>query len=107
MERIRLTKEEKKVLLLISTGDDCPDSFPAHIFTGCVRSLERKGLVKGAYVERGGVEAVRLTSDGRMFLAENPKLKNPLDWKWIITTAIAAAGLITAIIFGCIICSKL
>lgn len=55
MERIKLSKNEKKVLLLVSSGQDCPDSFPAYIFAGCVRSHERKGLVKGAYVEGGGV----------------------------------------------------
>ena len=88
MERIKLTKEEKKVLLLLSTGYDCPDSFPAHVFAGCVRTLELKGLVKGAYVERGGVEAARLTSDGRVFLAENPKLRNPINWVRIIEFAI-------------------
>lgn len=107
MEEKKLSKNEKKVLLLVASGNDCPDSFPMHIFCGCVRSLERKGLVKGAYVEGGGVATARLTAKGRVFLAENPKLKNPLDWKWIITTAIAVAGLITAIIFGCIACSKL
>lgn len=101
MERIKLTKEEKKVLLLISTGCDCPDSFPAHIFTGCVRSLERKGLVKGAYVEGGGVEAARLTSDGRVFLAENPKLRNPINWVRIIELAIPVIISIIALFISC------
>ena len=107
MEETKLSKNEKTVLLLVASGRPCPDSSPKHVFCGCVRSLERKGLVKGAYVEGGEVEVARLTSEGRSFLAENPKLKNPLDWKWIITTAIAVAGLITAIVFGCIACSKL
>lgn len=101
MERIKLTKEEKKVLLLISTGYDCPDSFPAYIFTGCVRSLERKGLVKGAYVEGGGVEAARLTSDGRVFLAENPKLRNPINWVRIIEFAIPVIISIIALFISC------
>lgn len=101
MERIKLTKEEKKVLLLISTGGDCPDSFPAHIFTGCVRSLERKGLVKGAYVEGGGVEAARLTSDGRVFLAENPKLRNSINWVRIIEFAIPVIISIIALFISC------
>lgn len=104
MKEIRLSKNEKKVLLLISTGGDCPDSFPAHIFAGCVRSLEREGLVKGAYVEGGGVEAARLTSDGRVFLAENPKLRNPVNWVRIIEFAITV---ILSIIALCISCSKL
>lgn len=106
MEGIKLSKDEKKVLLLVASGGDCPDSFPAHIFAGCVRTLELRGLIKGAYAEGREAEGARLTSYGRIFLAENPKLRNPLDWKWIITTAIAVAGLITAIVFGCIACSK-
>lgn len=101
MKRIKLTKEEKKVLLLISTGCDCPDSFSAHIFTGCVRSLERKGLVKGAYVEGGGVEAAWLTSDGRVFLAENPKLRNPINLVRIIEFAIPVIISIIALFISC------
>ncbi len=101
MERTKLTKEEKKVMLLVASGGDCPDSFPAHVFAGCVRSLERKGLVKGAYVEGGGVEAARLTSDGRVFLAENPKLRNPINWVRIIEFAIPVIISIIALFISC------
>lgn len=106
MERIRLSNNEKIVLRLVSSGRDCPDSFPSYVFAGYVRSLERKGLAQGAYVEGGGVEAARLTPDGRLYLAENPKLRNPIDWRWIITTVIAvvAAGAAIAALF--ISCSK-
>lgn len=104
MEEIRLSKNERKVLLLISTGKDCPDSFPAHIFAGYVPTLERKGLAKGAYMEGGGVEAARLTSEGRVFLAEHLKLRNPIDWVRIIEFAIPV---IISIIALCILCSKL
>lgn len=98
MERIKLSKNEKKVLLLVSSGNDCPDSFPLHIFNGCVRSLERRGLVKVAYAEGGGVVDARLTSEGRVLLAENPKLSDPIDWKWIITTLIAVGVLLVGIV---------
>ena len=101
MERTKLTTEEKKVMLLVASGGDCPDSFPAHVFAGCVRSLERKGLVKGAYVEGGGVEAARLTSDGRVFLAENPKLRNPINWVRIIEFAIPVIISIIALFISC------
>ncbi len=94
MEEIRLSKNEKKVLRLIVSGNDCPDTFPMHIFVGCIRSLERKGLVKGAYTEGGGVEAARLTSEGRCLLAENPKLSNRINWKSIIDTTLWAIGAI-------------
>ncbi len=97
MEGIKLSKDEKKVLLLVASGGDCPDSFPAHVFAGCVRSLEMKGLVKGAYIEGGEVETVKLTYLSKDCLIENPRLHNPLDWKWIITTAIWITAL-TAIV---------
>lgn len=89
---------------LSSKRKNCPDSFPSHIFAGCVRSLERKVLVKGAYIEGGGVEAARITPDGRVFLAENPKLMNPIKWVRIIEFAIPV---IISIIALCISCSKL
>ena len=101
MERIKLSKDEKKVLLLVASGGDCPDSFPAHVFARCVRTLELRGLVKGAYVEGGGVEAARLTSDGRVFLAENPKLRNPINWVRIIEFAIPVIISIIALFISC------
>ena len=102
MEDIRLSKDEKKVLMLASTGEDCPDTFPIHVFKGCVRSLERKGLVKAAYVEGVGVEAVRLTQEGRILLAENPKLKNSIDWLRIIEFVIPLIISIIALFVSCV-----
>lgn len=107
MERIKLSKNEKKVLRLINTGSDCPSGFSIAIYSSCVRSLERHGLAKGAYIEGGDCEAARLTPDGRCYLAENPKLRNPIDWKWIIATIIAIVGVITTIIIGFVACNKL
>lgn len=80
MERIKLSKDEKKVLRLVSTGKNCPSDFSKHIFNGCVKSLERKGFVKGGYISGGEVEAVRLTSEGRCYLSEYPNLTNPVNW---------------------------
>ena len=101
MEGIKLSKDEKKVLIIASAGEDCPVTFPIHIFNGCIRSLERKGLVKAAYLEGGGVEAVRLTPEGRLFLAENPTLKNPIDWVRIIEFAIPLIISIIALFVSC------
>ncbi len=91
---INLSKNEKVVLRLVASGEDCPDTFPINIFVGCIRSLERKGLVKGAYVEGGGVEAARLTPEGRCLLSENPNLSNGINWKSVIDTTLWAIGAI-------------
>jgi len=106
MERIRLSKNEKEVLRLVSLGDICPDTYPKHTFALCVRSLERKGLVKGAFIEGGDVEGARLTRNGRDYLIENPGLRNPIDWKWWIGTSIGVATFIVVLIALLIACSK-
>jgi len=50
-----------------------------------------RSVVKG-----GRLEDARLTAYGREYLALNPLLRNPIDWKWIITTAIALAAALAA-----------
>lgn len=105
MERIKLSKDEKKVLRLVSTGDNCPADFSKHIFNGCVKSLERKGLVKGAYISGGYVEAVRLTSEGRCYLSEYPNLNNPINWSMIGGIG-GIIGTIVAILALCISCMR-
>ena len=70
MERIHLNKDEKTVLRMIAGGITvCPAL--------CVRSLERKGLVKVAYIEGGDSEDIVLTDYGRKLLRNNPKLYHP------------------------------
>ena len=97
MERIRLTKEEKTVLRMVA-GKVKPKEFPEHVYLSCVRRLERLGLVEAFWVEEKDTPAEVLLSDtGAMYLAENPSLRNPTDWKWVVTTAIAVVGAGTAI----------
>lgn len=105
MGDIRLTKNEKKVFRLAASGKDCPDTFPRHIFIGCINSLKRKGLVKVAFIEGGGIEALDITPEGRCLLAENPQLHNPIDWKWIITTGISLIAAIAAVSILFIACT--
>ena len=94
MERIRLSKEEKQVLRLLSNGMGCPDTYPFHIFAACVDSLERKGLAKGAWAEGHKLVNACITGRGKAYLLANPSLRNPVDWKWVITTAIVAVAVL-------------
>lgn len=81
MERIRLTKAEKCVFRMIASGQCvCPAEYPSHTFSAAVRSLQRYELVQGSFAEGGNVVDSRLTSLGRQYLAENPRLANPIDW---------------------------
>ncbi len=94
MERINLSKNEKKVLLLVASGQDCSDTLPMNTFVGCVYLLESRGLVKAAYTEGGGVDAARLTQKGRYLLAENPTLSNWWHYKPLIKTIVLAISAI-------------
>lgn len=106
MERISLTKQEKQVLRLLNACCGCPDNYPFYIFASCINSLERKGLAKGMWGESHKLVDARITSMGRTYIALNPNLRNPIDWKWIITTAIALTAAITAIVALFISCSN-
>ena len=109
MKRIRLTRREKEVLRLLHNGCGCPDSYPFRIFAACIAELERKGLAKGAWASGHKLVSARISSFGMEYISINPRLRNPIDWKWIITTAIAleAAIAATAALFvSCIILQR-
>ncbi len=81
MERIRLNKQEKQVFRMITKGSTtCPCTYPESAFYVAVRTLELKGLVKGAYIEGGAVEDTAITPLGYLYLTENPSLRNPINW---------------------------
>ena len=101
MERIRLTKREKAVMRILSKqGYEALSEFDA----SAVRSLSELGFVKAAFTEGGGVEDAKLSTMGKEYLREFPRLRNPVDWKWVVTTAIALATMFAAL-SACIIIS--
>ena len=63
-------------------------------------NLERLGLARVAWGEGRELADARLTSMGREYLRENPKLRNPLDVKWIAGVALNAVTLfaVTAVL---------
>ena len=107
MERVKLTKSEKTVLRMVAGGIR-PKEFPTHIYTSSVMSLEHIGLVKAYWGEEGGLPVdTELTDHGAMYLAENPGLHNPIDWKWVVTIGIAAIAAITGVAALFIACGTL
>ncbi len=106
MERIKLSKNEKKVLRMVAGGQGtCPSEYQSHTFNAAVRSLDKMGFVRGAYEEGGNVTDAMMTQNGRLYMAENPNLLNPVDWKWVIATTIAAIGLIVSVIALLVACN--
>ena len=66
-----------------------------------VNLLMVAGLVKAQWCkgERHPIQVCpRLTSEGRAYMTENPKLKGPrkLDWKYLITILVTLIGIAVA-----------
>ena len=107
MKRIRLSSEEKTVLRMLANGFGCPDIYPRHVFVSAVGSLERKGLAQGAWTEGYDLDDARITRQGKVYLAHNPTLRKPVDWKWIVTTALAALAAVAGVAALFVSCSLL
>lgn len=99
---IKLSKREKTVLLAIQKGnpyEDSPVPYSEDIMRAVVSSLAEKGLIKGILTKC--TTWGRLTDSGRLYLEDNPKLRNPFDWheahEWV-NTLIALAAVILSLI---------
>ncbi|MBR6746824.1 MAG: hypothetical protein IKL83_05545 [Muribaculaceae bacterium] len=97
MERIKLTKEEKQVLRLTKHYEQCPSTYPKKMFQACIYTLESKGLVRGCWSSEYEIVGAQLTNFGKLYMAVNPRLRNPIDLERI-TLAIASVSLALAIV---------
>ena len=105
MERIRLTKREKRVLRLLSSNRfDMLSTldYPA------LRVLHDAGFVRVAFIEGGVPEAARLTDFGKEYIADNPRLWNPINWAKVAAVATIAGVIVTIVLFviGCALMRK-
>ena len=104
MERIRLTGDEKKVMLMLHHNKNGGFTQIEQLaFAHTVRSLEQKGLVRGFWSEESGLVHAVLTGVGETYIYFNPRLKNPVDWKWIISLVVASIAAISSVLvlFAC------
>lgn len=106
MKRIELSKDAKRVFRLALCGQrTCPDHiFPSQFSKGA-RELYQKGLLYIHEEEGGEVLVISITDSGRLYVEINPKLHNPIDWKWIITTTLLAITAVTGIVALFVACS--
>lgn len=103
MERIKLTREEKQAFRIVAEfGGKSPETYPLHVFTASIRSIERKGLVKANYVVGGHVWNAKLTEEGKHYFDVNPNLHNPINWNLIL----AIVGVLISIITLLVVCMK-
>lgn len=98
MERVKLSKQAKTVLKSLRGGVvACPESMIQSDFNSGARELQHHGFTVCHEEENGNVEVARLTDKGKLYLEDNPALHNPVDWKWVVTTAIAIVAAVAAI----------
>lgn len=107
MERIRLTKDEKRVLRWVALKrSGRPEGMSNDGYFEAVIGLTEKKLLVSA-TNYDDVLDVDTTAKGRVYCSQNPHLYNPVDWKWLATfiTALITAIATTLALF--MACSKL
>lgn len=108
MERKRLSHEARSVMFALRTHNigTCPETMLQSAFNAGARELQSMGLAICHEEEGGNVEIVRLTDAGKLYISQNPDLRNPVDWKWVITTTIAAIAAIASSIALFVACTR-
>lgn len=105
MDKVKLTKREKYVLRTLNgKGDTALSEFDVP----AIDRLVTLGLVRAAYTEGHRLEAATLTTMWKQYLYDNPRLRSPIDWRWVVTTfiaAIAAGAAVAALFIACTIIS--
>jgi hypothetical protein len=97
MDRIRLSKQEKKVFRNIALRCSTPpDGISDAMMSDCATVLERMGLIRARWAEGGVFVDGRLTQLGMAYIHQNPHLWNPINWN-IITAVATAASAICAV----------
>lgn len=103
MDRIYLTKGEKHVLQYLDSHETHYKIVNNEQYWADMISLNEKGLTITRNNEHR-VYDIKLSFKGRKYLFCNPKLKNPLDWKWILqftVTVIITIATIIGLFIGC------
>ena len=109
MERVRLTKDEKRVLRRLQRhAGSSMKRIERLAFAPAVRSLEQKGLVCGYWSEEAGLADAVLTESGEAYLFLNPHLRNPVDWNKVaaIAACISALAAVIALLVACSVVFK-
>ncbi len=99
MDKITLSKTEKRILLGLNTKT-YPNQVPKED-SGAMNLLEVNRFVTTTKINGGILINPQLTAFGKAYLSANPKLKNPSIWddkKYIINTLISVIALAVAII---------
>ena len=100
MDKIRLTKKGKEILIKLHKGE-INSSNASTVDFEQANLLKVENLVDFEKSLKDEIITISLTDLGRAYILSNPKLKNPSIWddkKYWITTSIAIAALFISII---------
>lgn len=91
MERISLSSNAKAVMFALRAHNtrSCPETMQQHAFNMGALELKLMGLAVIHEEEGGNVESIRLTDYGKCYLEDNPRLRNPINWRLVMATIIA------------------
>lgn len=109
MERIKLTKEEKKILRELNRGStSVPDRMNNYAFFDAVVSLKDKRLVMAITEYETNVHGLKLTARGYAYLRDNQLLLNPVNWAMIaaIGAIVAAIAAVLCLFISCTLIGK-
>ena len=108
MERIKLSRSAKRVLRLLDKGvTQCPTTIPKSIYVGGALELQRNGLAYVHQEEKGDFTVAHISYEGRYYVLENPRLLDPVDWKWVIPTTLTAITAVTTLLLLFVACGKM
>lgn len=99
MERVYLTRDEKRVLQVIYTyaREVAVEKLRYERFQQPLFNLQKKGFIEYGTDDRGLVKSITLKPYAYDYICSNPKLKNPFNWQlwqFIITILLTIATII-------------
>lgn len=107
MERIKLTRNEKKVLRhLVADIAGYPSKMDARQYADACQGLMDKELARAMFATGHEVCSAEATNKGVVYLENNPHLFNPVNWAMVGAFAGIVSVAVTIILF-CIGCSIL
>ena len=103
MERIRLSKSEKRLLRLFASKTNVKGVDLSAEDEMAIATLMEKGLIS-AIVFAGKITSGNILPKGDAYVRQNPELKNPIPWEKIFGFAsiVAAIAATLALFVGCV-----
>lgn len=105
MDMVYLSKSEKEVLRIILFHPEQMEVLYDPFFEPDIVDLETKGFIRCGWASGHELYSVEIAQKGRTYITINPKLKNPVDWEWILQFSVTCILTIATIIGLFIACS--